>query len=104
MTSDEKQEAGIRCRVPGVRAGLGIRDTGANQGTASAVTIRQGESRFPSLAPSQCPRHSPTSFIGGRVEEDEGIFLVGGGAAREVAPHPHDKQNLWPPPAGRSPE
>ena len=27
---------------------------------------------FLSLAPSQCPRHSPASFIGGRVEEDEG--------------------------------
>ena len=44
--------------------------------------------RFPSLAPSQCPRHSPVSFIGGSVEKDEGIFFVGGGAAREVTPHP----------------
>ena len=40
--------------------------------------------RYPSLAPSQCPRHSPASFIGGSGEEDEGIFFVGGGATREV--------------------
>ena len=38
--------------------------------------------------PSQCPRHSPTSFIGGSVEEDEGMFFAGGEAAREVTPHP----------------
>ncbi|MGB7902639.1 MAG: hypothetical protein WCG09_09410, partial [Halobacteriota archaeon] len=41
-----------------------------------------------SLAPSQCPRHSPASFIGGRVEEDEGKLFVGGEAAREVTPPP----------------
>jgi len=55
------------------------------------------ESRFPYLAPSPCPRHSLISFIGGRVEEDEGIFFVGRGAAREVTPQPHDKQNVGPP-------
>jgi len=48
-------------------------------------------------APSQCPRDSPASFIGGRVAEDEGIFLVGGGAPREVTPHPHHKQNVGNP-------
>jgi len=50
------------------------------------VDSRSPVSRFPSLAPSQCPRHSPASFIGGSVEKDEGIFFVGGGAAREVTP------------------
>ena len=45
-------------------------------------------SRLPFLAPSQCPRHSPASFIGGSVEEDERRFFVGGEAAREETPHP----------------
>ena len=38
--------------------------------------------------PSQCPRQSPTSFIGGSLEEDEGILFVGGEAAGEVTRHP----------------
>ena len=45
-------------------------------------------SRLPFLAPSQCPRHSPTSSIGGSAKEDERRFFVGGEAAREETPHP----------------
>ena len=55
-------------------AGIGMREQ--IQGTGSAVT--SGERRVEST--------SPASFIGGRVAEDEGIFFVGGGAAREGEP------------------
>jgi hypothetical protein len=73
--------------------GLGIRDTGANPGHGKCsdewrLTSREPEPRVPSLAPSQCPPHSPASFIGGRVEEDEGKISVGGGAARKVTAPP----------------
>jgi hypothetical protein len=44
-------------------------------------------SRFRSLAPSQCPRHSPASFIGGRVDGDEGTLFVGGEAGLEATPY-----------------
>ena len=63
-------------------SGYGIREQ--IQGTGSAVRSDEWRvdrvspaPRFPSLAPSQCPRHSPTSFIGGSGEEDEGIFFGG---------------------------
>ena len=68
-------------------------DTKAGTSDEWRATSRQAESRvpFPVLGPLalrpkavfgrrvECPRPSPASFIGGRVEEDEEILFVGSG-------------------------